>query len=94
MTIDGPGAKDVTINGNNTFQDLLVDANVSASVSGLTITGGQGPATTYPYGGGGIFNAGTPDRRQLRHHQQLRRPSWGWDLEQRQPDGHEQRRQQ
>ena len=58
MTIDGPGAKNVTINGNNTFQDLSVDANVSATVSGLTITGGEGPAT-YPYEGGGIFNNGT-----------------------------------
>jgi hypothetical protein len=57
VTIMGPGAKDVTINGNNTFQDLLVDANVTARVSGLTITGGKGPAT-YPYGGG-IFNNGT-----------------------------------
>ena len=50
VTIDGPGAKDVTINGNNTFQDLMVDANVTASVSGLTITGGEGPAT-YPIRG-------------------------------------------
>ena len=58
VTIDGPGAKDVTISGNNTFQDLVVDADVSATVSGLTFTGGQGPAT-YPYGGGGIFNDGT-----------------------------------
>ena len=58
VTIDGPGANHVTINGNNTFQDLVVDANVTASISGLTITGGEGPAT-YPYEGGGIFNNGT-----------------------------------
>jgi hypothetical protein len=58
LTIDGPGAKNVTINGNSTFQDLLVDANVTATVSGLTITGGAAP-TTYPYGGGGILNDGS-----------------------------------
>lgn len=58
VTIDGPGAKDITINGNNSFQDLMVDANITATISGLTVTGGQGPAT-YPYGGGGIFNDGT-----------------------------------
>ncbi len=58
VTIDGPGAKNLTINGENTFQDLQVQASVTARVSGLTITGGEGP-TGYPYAGGGIFNAGT-----------------------------------
>jgi hypothetical protein len=59
VTIDGPGADKVTISGNNTFQDLQVQANVTATVSGLTITDGTAP-TTYPdSGGGGIFNAGT-----------------------------------
>jgi hypothetical protein len=58
LAIDGPGANKLTINGNNTFQDLQVQANVSATVSGLTITGGQGP-TGSPYGGGGIVNDGT-----------------------------------
>ena len=56
LTIDGPGAKNVTIDGNNTFLDLLVDADVTASLSGLTITGGEASATTY---GGGILNDGT-----------------------------------
>ena len=58
VKIKGPGAKKVTINGNNTFQDLLVAANVTASVSGLTITGGKG-GTGFGYGGGGISNYGT-----------------------------------
>ena len=61
LTIDGPGSKNVTINGNKTFEDLLVDANVTATVSGLTITGGSA-AVTYAFGGdggGGINNAGT-----------------------------------
>ena len=58
VTIDGPGAKDITIDGNDSFQDLVVAADVTAKISGLTITGGNAP-TTYPYGGGGIFNNGT-----------------------------------
>jgi hypothetical protein len=56
VTIDGPGASKVAINGNNTHQDLVIDANVTATVSGLTITGGQ--AAPY-YAGGGIYNNGT-----------------------------------
>jgi hypothetical protein len=58
VTIDGPGPNKVTVDGNNTYQDLVVDANVTATISGLTFTGGNAPAS-YPYGGGGIFNAGT-----------------------------------
>jgi hypothetical protein len=58
VTIDGPGAKNLTINGNNTYQDLVVEAGVTATVSGVTFTGGEAPANSF-YGGGGIFNAGT-----------------------------------
>jgi hypothetical protein len=58
VSIDGPGADKITIDGNKTFQDLLVEANVTASVSGLTITGGEGP-TGPSYAGGGILNNGT-----------------------------------
>jgi hypothetical protein len=57
VDIDGPGANKVTINGKNTYQDLIVEAGVTATISGLAITGGEGPAN-YPYGGGGINNDG------------------------------------
>jgi hypothetical protein len=57
VTIDGPGPKNVTINGNNSFQDLVIDANVTARVSGLTITEGEAPAV-FPYVGGGLLNDG------------------------------------
>ena len=57
MTIQGPGSKKVTINGNNSFEDLSVNANVTATVSGLTFTGGEVSASSY--GGGGINNDGT-----------------------------------
>ncbi len=56
VTIQGPGPKKVTINGDNAFEDLAVDANVTATISGLTFTGGQVPASSY--GGGGINNYG------------------------------------
>ena len=58
VTIDGPGWDKVAINGNDTYQDLVVDANVTATISGLTITGGAGPGG-YFVGGGGIDNLGT-----------------------------------
>jgi hypothetical protein len=51
VSIDGPGADKITIDGNKTFQDLLVEANVTARVSGLTIADGVAPAT-YPDSGG------------------------------------------
>ncbi len=57
VTIQGPGPKKVKINGNNSFEDLSVNANVTATVSGLTFTGGEVPASSY--GGGGINNDGT-----------------------------------
>ena len=59
VSIDGPGADKVTIDGNKTFQDLLVEANVTARVSGLTITDGVAPASYPDSGGGGIFNQGS-----------------------------------
>ncbi|MFI5457310.1 MAG: beta strand repeat-containing protein [Isosphaerales bacterium] len=51
--IDGPGGNLVTISGNNAVGAFQVDAGVTATISGLTITGGQ--ATN----GGGINSAGT-----------------------------------
>jgi hypothetical protein len=53
-TITGPGANLLTVSGNNASRVFLVDANVSASISGLTITGG-GNADC----GGGLYNRGT-----------------------------------
>ena len=51
-TITGPAAG-VTVSGNNASRVFQVDANVRASISGLTITGGQ---NNY---GGGLLNNGT-----------------------------------
>lgn len=55
--IDGPGASIVTISGNNAVEVFSVATGVTASLSGLTITGGS--ANTHENGGGGIGNDGT-----------------------------------
>ena len=52
-TITGPAAG-VTISGADTSRVFEVDSNVTASLSGLTITGGSVTG-----GGGGVFNLGT-----------------------------------
>jgi len=51
--IVGPGAQVITITGGGATRVLQVDAGVTATVSGLTITGGSGES------GGGINDAGT-----------------------------------
>jgi parallel beta-helix repeat protein len=54
-TITGPGANLLSVSGNKTSRVFLVDANVTASISGLTITGGDA-GNSY---GGGLDNRGT-----------------------------------
>ncbi len=51
--IDGPGANLVTVSGNGTIQDFIVDSGVTATFSGLTISGGVAD------NGGAIGNSGT-----------------------------------
>jgi len=59
-TITGPGAGHLTVSANNLSTVFKVDAGVTATISGLTITGGQ---ASVDFGGvmagGGIYNAGT-----------------------------------
>ena len=52
-TITGPGANLLSVSGNKASRVFLVDQGVTASVSGLTITGGN-----TAYEGGGLENAG------------------------------------
>jgi uncharacterized repeat protein (TIGR01451 family)/CSLREA domain-containing protein len=52
LTITGPGASTLTIKQGGLGRLMTVGAGVSAAVSGITITGGEGQ-------GGGIFVAGT-----------------------------------
>ena len=51
---DGPGEGPVTISGNNASQVFQVEASVTASISGLTITAGSTTGN-----GGGLTNYGT-----------------------------------
>ena len=60
MAINGTGANLVTINGNGTTGVLQVARGVTASLSGLTITGGAALTVGSINGdGGGIDNSGT-----------------------------------
>ncbi len=54
VTINGPGAAALTVNGGSSnFGVFKVDDHVTASISGLTVTGGGGDA------GGGFYDSGT-----------------------------------
>ena len=63
LALTGAGASDVTLDGNGLGTVLTVDAGVTATVKGFTITGGTGTATTSSgvpaQAGGGVFSAGT-----------------------------------
>jgi hypothetical protein len=52
--IEGPGANLLTVSGNNSVRPFTVDIGVTASLTGLNISGGSGGGY-----GGGIYNAGT-----------------------------------
>ena len=56
-TIMGPAAG-VTVNGGGLSRVFQVDNLVTASSSGLTISGGNASSTQYGYGGG-LLNNGT-----------------------------------
>jgi CSLREA domain-containing protein len=57
----GPGANQLTVNGNGSSSNRLsvftVDSGGTATLSGMTVTGGDGYSTGI--GGGGILNQGT-----------------------------------
>ena len=58
QTITGPGASLLTVSGNDASRVFQVDQNVTASISGLTITGGFVSGSGYAGYGGGILNRG------------------------------------
>jgi len=55
LTIQGPGAAQLTISGGNASRVFDVASSQPVMLTGLTISNGH---TTYFQGGGGIFNAG------------------------------------
>jgi hypothetical protein len=60
ISIDGPGANLLTVNGNHR-RPFTVTANTTSSISGLTIANGLAPrgGVIPGGGGGGVANAGT-----------------------------------
>src|SRR5437870_3224666 len=51
VTISGPGAQSLAVNGNANSSVFFIDSGISVSISGLTITNGN--ASAY---GGGVYN--------------------------------------
>jgi hypothetical protein len=61
LTLSGPGAKKLMVNGNLQFSVFVVSSAVTATLSGLGIVDGQGMnnPVVYTLTGGGITNLGT-----------------------------------
>jgi hypothetical protein len=61
LTIQGPGAGQLTISGGNDIRVFEIAPNTTVTLSGLTITKGNSSSGTGPTGnlGGGILNQGT-----------------------------------
>jgi hypothetical protein len=58
LTISGPGANSLTINGNQLSTVVNVSSRVTAALSGLSIVNGRGTTGLTISGGGGINNQG------------------------------------
>jgi hypothetical protein len=60
LTIEGPGAKTLTISGSHSSRVFDVQSGTTVTIEGLTITDGLagGTAPGYPSSGGGILNQG------------------------------------
>jgi hypothetical protein len=60
LSILGPGADVITINGNSAFQIFNIAGNNTVNLSGLTLDRGSSNFTGFPNTfGGAVFNAGT-----------------------------------
>lgn len=55
LIIQGPGARTLTVSGNNASRVFRIEDNANATVSGLTITNGNSSPDLF---GGGILNSG------------------------------------
>lgn len=59
VTISGPGANVLAVDGNNASKVFVVTNAFSVSISGLTITRGRATGSSPADNGGGIYNART-----------------------------------
>ena len=68
ITVSGPGANQLTVNGNGASRVLYVDLGLTVTISGLTITNGNAGDDN----GGGIYNNdANPDGEQQHFERQL-----------------------
>jgi CSLREA domain-containing protein len=58
VTINGPGAGTLAIDGDNTYRVLVVQSGTTDTISGLTIQHGTAPASATLSAGGGIQSSG------------------------------------
>lgn len=58
LTIYGPGANRLTLNGNNASRILVSGANVVVNIHNLRFTGGNGVGATNTGRGGAVYNVG------------------------------------
>lgn len=58
LTIYGPGANRLTLNGNNASRILVSGANVVVNIHDLRFTGGNGVGATNTGRGGAVYNVG------------------------------------
>jgi hypothetical protein len=59
VTIIGPGAPNLTLDGQGAVRVLVILPNVTAAITGVTIKNGLGPGAPATTRGGGILNQGT-----------------------------------
>jgi hypothetical protein len=59
LTINGPGASDLKISGNNSSRVITVAVGVTTSITGLSIADGYAAIDDVGGVGGGIYNQGT-----------------------------------
>ncbi|HEX9005557.1 MAG TPA: putative Ig domain-containing protein, partial [Blastocatellia bacterium] len=58
LTVNGPGASQLTVSGNNASRIFEINSAATASISELTITNGNGVGLTASGDGGGIYSKG------------------------------------
>ena len=59
LTINGPGASQLTVSGNMQSRVFNIYGPASATISGITVTGGNAGSDNFAGDGGGIINKGT-----------------------------------
>jgi len=59
VNVTGPGADQLSVNGNDASRVFVINSGLTVTISGLTISGGHTTGPIPANQGGGIFNSGT-----------------------------------